>query len=417
MPVELDRLPSMATYPEAPRLWLWLGLLTLWLLIGLGVAAWLGEPAWYVEPIPLQSFALVSAVLAWCVMLFVRGALYLREYNVAHGWNEAREDHRCSLIRRGGRAFQVLATSAHTALRTPQKPCAFAQLNALLGNGQAIQSQAFRNSLEIGRHSQLPIPANGAEALQTAFAQVLADLSLALQALPRTTPLALLLEVDSICLPEEIQIAWEQAWQHAGFPQPLTAVQSSGLAAVDDWLDQRIREQTLLLVVAVQLAPLQPQETGEVAAGLLLGNRLTQKLLQPLAYLHRPEHTRGMAAAPLLKVTRQALAWGPVPASEVDNVWLAGTNSIQRTSVDMVLNELAIAVKPGAGLSSLDAALGHPGRAGAWLAIALATQSIVSGCRAQLVISSLGAGKAGLWNTLVAPIETAVGPAGLTYAR
>jgi hypothetical protein len=408
MPVELDRLPPMASYPEAPRLWLWLGLLPLWLLVGLGVAVWLDEPAWYVEPIPLRSLAIGLALLAWCMMMFVRGSLYLRKYNVAHGWNDAREDHRCGLIRRGRRSFQVLATSAHTALRTSPKSCAFAQLNVLQGNAKAIQSQAFRNSVEIGRHSQLPIPTHGIEALQTAFTQVLADLSPALQALPTTTPLALLLDVDSAYPATEVQLAWQQAWQHAGFPQTLTAVPGSGLAAVDDWLDQRIREQTLLLVVAVQLAPAQPDNTGEVAAGLLLGNRLTQQQLQPQAYLHRPEPAPGMAAAPLLKAARQSLEWGPVPASEVDYVWLVGLNAIHQGVVDTALKELAIAVKPGVGLWSLDAVLGHPGRAGTWLAIALATQSIESGCRAQMVISGSGVGKPGLWSTLVSPVETAM---------
>ncbi|MBA1734203.1 hypothetical protein G9H36_28470, partial [Escherichia coli] len=69
----------------------------------------------------------------------------------------------------------------------------------------------------------------------------------------------------------------------------LFSAPESGLAAVDDWLDNHIQEKAVLLVISVRLEPKNPERTAESATALLLANRLTQTALTPLALLHRPE--------------------------------------------------------------------------------------------------------------------------------
>ncbi len=72
---------------------------------------------------------------------------------------------------------------------------------------------------------------------------------------------------------------WQQAWQESGIGQPTTLLSGHGLTVIDHWLDHRIKDSAVLLVVAVQIAPEQPEMTGEAVVGLLLANRLTQKYL------------------------------------------------------------------------------------------------------------------------------------------
>ena len=76
-----------------------------------------------------------------------------------------------------------------------------------------------------------------------------------LQALPEDKPLALLREMDTSVSEENLNGLRQDVWSESGIRQRVTRLQRRGLAAADDWLDQRIREQTLLLVVAFQVRP------------------------------------------------------------------------------------------------------------------------------------------------------------------
>lgn len=83
---------------------------------------------------------------------------------------------------------------------------------------------------------------------------------------------------------------------------------------VDNWLDDRIREETVLLIIALQVDPDKPEGTGEAAVALLLGNRLTQHILTPQAVLQRVEES---FTETLAENIAQALDW--VPAQPADS--------------------------------------------------------------------------------------------------
>ena len=256
------------------------------------------------------------------------------------------------------------------------------------------------------RHSALSCDAdeNPEAILLSIWAQTLADLTPTLAQLPADQPLVLLLDVDTGLPEQQWHRVWQQAWRESGIRQPISPVDGRGLTALDQWLDKRIADRELLLVLAVQFAPQQPEDTAEVAVGLLFGNRLTQATLAPIAYLHRPEQALKPTSEDLLYATRQAHEWVPLESRSIEQVWRAGIDvrgagAIAEVSVENPLS----GNKPG--LRDLDAMLGHPGCASPWLAIAAGAQAIRRGAGSQFIFSG-GAVAAGLWGTVLIPASS-----------
>jgi hypothetical protein len=232
--------------------------------------------------------------------------------------------------------------------------------------------------------------------------QVLGDMAQTLGQLPDNPPLAFLLEVES-SLPEGVlRRVWREAWRASGIRQSTVPVEGSGLAAVDHWLDQCIDDQALL-VVALQFAPEQLEGSTEVAVGLLLGKRLSQSGLTPIAHLHRPEQEHEASVDGLLYAARQALDWVPLPAQSIEQVWRAGIDAQRHAALATVSAKIPLPAKPNQGCCSLDDLLGWPGPASPWLAIAAAAQTIERGAGPQFIFSG-GAAADELWSTVLMPV-------------
>ncbi len=406
MPVRLDKIPALALRPARPRIWLWLGLLLLCLLLGAGGTLLFGDDPLRQRPVAFWTSALGLPILGWCVLSFVRVLFHIGEQSAADGWDEAREEDMIRQIRQGRRSQQVLGVSWYTALHDPaEEPTT--QLDALLSGTEALKAQPSRMHGSPLRHSRLSddTDEDPEAVLLSAFAQRLTDLAPILAQLSDDKPLALLLEVDSGLPEAQWRRVWRQAWRESGIRQSSSPVEGSGLAAVDQWLDQRIGDQALLLVLAVQLAPEKPEGTAEVAVGLLFGNRLTQTTLAPIAYLHRPEQERKPTDADLLYATRQALDWVPLEAKSVEKAWRVGIDPQRHAAIATVLVDVPMPVKQPQGLCNLDALLGHPGKASPWLAIVAAAQTIERGAGPQFIFSGGGAATAGLWGTVLMPVS------------
>jgi hypothetical protein len=357
------------------------------------------------RPSDFWTLALGIPFLAWCVLGFGRVLLHVGEHGAADGWDDAREEDMNRKIRQGRRSQQVLGVSLQTALGEPADDPEI-QLDALLSGTKALKSQASRMDGSILRHSGLSCDAdeNPEAILLSVWAQTLADLAPTLAQLPADQPLALLLDVDTALPEQQWRRVWRQAWRESGIRQPTTAVDGRGLAALDQWLDQRIGDQALLLVLAVQFAPQQPEDTAEAAVGLLFGNRLTQTTLSPIAYLHRPEQERKPTSDDLLYATRQALDWVPLESTSIEQVWRVGIDGRRAAAIAGVLSEVPMSVnRPG--LCNLDAMLGHPGCVSPWLAVAAGTQAIRRGAGSQFIYSG-GAAAAGLWGTVLMPASS-----------
>lgn len=415
MAVRLDKVPPSAERPSPPSVWLWLGLLLVALLAGFGLTLWLGGEAVRQRPLQFWGLAVGLPVAIWLVLLLVGVLAHLMDISAADGWNRAREEDLLSKLRRGRRVQQVLAVSLYSALREETDESGLAQMQALVGDQSALQNQAVRGNDELHcRHSQLPEVLDpigkaltGEALLSRLYRQVLTDLEAVLNSLPTERPLALLLETDS-ALPQSQQLtAWSAAWAASGIRQATTLVQQRGLDAVDHWLDARIDDQALLLVVAVQFLPAQLEDSAEVAVGLLFGNRRTQTTLAPLAYLHRPEQERGMTAETLHYATQQALNWVPMAPAAIEHLWLSGIDVERQGDVTQALLTLPSALKHGQGLHDLDASLGHAGGAAPWLAIATAVDVARTEGKPQLIISGERSAQIGLWSTAVTPVTFA----------
>jgi hypothetical protein len=402
MAVRLDRIPAMALRPGRPRAWLWVGLLVLFLLIGMALAETLLAPALSDQPLTFWSMALGAPLACWCVTGFWRMALYIGQHRLADGWDQARQDDVVRNTRAGRRSQQVLGVSLYTALRAPGETPA-SQLEKVLEGTSALAVQPTREGATALRHSYLPAAAQEPELLLLqVLQQVLDDLRQTLLRVPDQAPLALLLQVDS-GLPESLlRRVWRHAWQTSGIRQSTVPVEGLGLDALDQWLDQRIDDQAMLLVVAVQFAPENPEGSAEAAVAVLLGNRLTQNTLVPIAYLHRPEQERESNPDPLLYAARQALDWVPLPSTAIERVWRAGVDGARSADLAQVATQLEWSSKDPQGVGNLDELLGHAGSASPWLAIAAATQTIERGAGAQFIFS-IGDDTAALWGTVLTP--------------
>lgn len=405
MPIRLDKIPSPAPRPSPPRIWPWVCFLPLLLLLGVGGTLLFSGEALNQQSIDVWPRALGVPLFVWCVLLFARLLLYMGEQGAADGWDEAREEDLRRKMRRGRRSLQVLSANLLTALRNPGEE-GTTQLDALLSGTQVLTAQPTRMDESIVRHSRL----SGAKhedlekVLLGVFSQVLAELAQSLAQLPDEKPLALLLEVESGLPRSQWRPAWQRAWSASGIRQSVVPVEGQGLSALDQWLDQRIDDQALLLVVALQFAPLEPEDKAEAAVGLLLGNRLTQTTLSPIAYLHRPEQARASTPDALLYATRQALDWVPLDAKSIEHAWRAGIDAQRNAAISTVLAEVPMPVKHNQGLIDLDVSLGHSGTTSPWLAIAAATQTIQRGAGPQFIFSGDSAVDAGLWSTALTPV-------------
>ena len=406
MPVRLDQVPALAPRPARPRGWLWLGVLPLMLLLA-GTAFLFGTQAWRQQPVSFWGLALGLPLLVWCLLGFARVLLYFGQQQVADGWDKAREEDLINKVRRGRRVQQVLAVSLHTALQEPggfpaaQRDALLSGTSALVAHPSVPGGAALRQSRLSGDTDEGP-----EHLLLRVLTQVLADLAQPLTQLPDDTPLALLLEVESGLAQNLLQRVWRQAWSESGIRQSTVPVEGGGLKALDQWLDHRIGDKALLLVVAFQFMPQQPEGTAEAAVGLLFGNRLTQTVLPSMAYLHRPEQEREPTTDALLYATSQALGWVPLDAQSIEQTWRVGVDTQRDADVSSVMAAVPLPAKYSEGVCNLDTLLGHPGKASPWLAIAAATQSIQCGAGPQFIFSGGDCVDTGLWSTVVTPVPS-----------
>jgi hypothetical protein len=380
----------------------------LFVLLGVGLTLLFGPQSVREQPTHFWGLAFGVPFLAWFGLGFGRVLGHIGNHARADGWDEAREEDLIEKMARGRRSQQVLSVSLHTALREPDDRTGAAQLDAMLGGTSVLKTQPSRLDGAALCHSRLAGDLDDAPELllSRALTQVLADLAQTLTGLPDDKPLALLLEVESSLEQSQLHRVWQRVWAESGIRQPTVPVEGNGLAALDEWLDQRINDHALLMVVAVQIAPQAPEGTAEAAVGVLFGNRLTQTTLPPLAYLHRPEQEHGTTPEHLLYAARQALdwVWEPLDGTSIEQVWRVGIATQRDADLSKALNEVSLPAKLNQGFCNLDASLGHPGPAAPWLAIAAATQTVQRGAGAQFTFSGSSSVEAGLWSTVLTPV-------------
>ena len=407
MPVKFDNVAPEAAAPQAPRIWLWLALLVLFLILGVASASLFSTSVLQVQSLQLWTDVFGLPLVLWISLGVGRALIYIGQLRAAEGWNQARSED----VRRkeclGRRSFLVFASSTYTALRRHNESSS-KQLHSILDGGRVIKTQPCRLQKRPARHSQLPNENVDPELLlMELLMAVLKDLSRVLNELPVDTPVAFLFETDSGLSESSLRRAWREAWRRSGIRQSMEPVPGNGLAALDNWLDQRSNDSALLLVLAFQFALQDPNETAESVVGLLLGNPGQQVHLSPRANLHRPEQALGTSPDALISAAHFALDWASMEVESTKGIWQVGISPPQKAALSMAINKFSVSNLAFRRVHDLDRVLGLPGRTSAWLAISLAVEVIQLGHGSQIIFSGAAPGNNELWSVAVTPASSA----------
>lgn len=362
----------------------------------------------YFSGVPIKSagfwfFSVGIPALLWLAVAWCREMIYLLRQIQANAWDRRREAEILQDVRRGRRTLQILHGTFITAHSGPDNWFCSPSTEPLIQNQSVIRTQMSWQGGGNIRHSRILPPGISPEVfLSQIFADLLPVLAVSLGQYPDNQLIALLFEADTSVSSQWVRDLWRDAWQKNGIRQQLEYIEGHGLAAIDYWLDNRIRENTLLLVVALQIAPENPDGTAEAVAALLLGNRLTQNTLTPYALLHRPE--QGVPGTLAENIT-QALDWGPVQPEDLHHLWRTGLSADGKRGVAALNGQPPLqGVEMSSAQYDLDNTLGHTGCAAPWLAIAAAAQAAQDMNKDHLVISG-EQGNEIMWSTVVSPYQ------------
>lgn len=406
MPVDLKNIPKVNTRPVPPKFAYWMVALIALTALNIFISRLLtGENNEWLS-------AVISTVIIGGLLLILF-LIYLLRQIFANARNKQREKTIIEEIRRGRRALRVLAAESCTAHSSTDS--LFSPLSSyLLNNENVFFSQYSWRGEENIRLSQLARPAGireeqHFEMLLVALAQKLA---VPMAQLPVDKPVMLLLESSSSIPEEKIADLWRQAWLHADIQQSYFFTSETGLQVIDNWLDHHIRSDAYLLVVSWQYAPENTAFSAETISGVLLGNRLAKDMLPTHAILHRPE--AGSATPEKLHYAiQQALDWVPVSADKPQHLWITGVGSGTDKYISLIkaidTSDLDN-VEQHTGIHNFNDFLGDPGKAGVWLAVVAATQSMQQ-CPAHHLLISSEQQNEKLWSMVVSPAPTMEGEA------
>ncbi|WP_036773850.1 hypothetical protein [Photorhabdus australis] len=403
MPVKLNLLPGPAPRPEPLRLWFWCVLLpgVLFIVGVISTGLWSGIDMYH-QPVMFGLYALGIPVLCWGVIVGCRWLLYAGQHLGADGWDERRQQVILQETRRGRRSLQILGVALYTAFVDENAPDT--QIESLTNNEKALKAQASWQSEAAVRHSRLPTLDDDSpdELVRRTLSSIIVSFAQALAPFPDNTPLAMVFEANTALSASLLREIWQQVWAESGIRQPVSFVEGAGLSVVDDWLDNRIRERSLLMVVALQVSPQQPEKTAESAVGLILGNRLTQKTLTPLAFLHRPECVAHMT---LEQSVLQALDWVPVTPESLQHVWLSGLSQADREAFIALSSTVPLNMIGEHSIYDLDSSLGSAGCVAPWLVVAAAARAVQHIAACQLTLSGSSVPDEGSWCAVISPYE------------
>jgi len=407
MPVNLKIIPPAAWRPNPIYFGYWFSALVV-LVVVASIAGQAfdqqeeGTNFWILFP--------CTVMLIWFLVFFMRALFWLFQHNQADGWDRRRKEILLRETRRGRRALQILHVNVDLPL---QEEPVQTPVTLLMEGPSILISQTGRGREDYCLHTFFPTPSIGQESndslepeqqdlmvFQARLKKLLADVATALASLSPKQTLTVLFEVDTSILPRRFIPAWHESLEEAGIVQPIEYVDGHGAQFIDKWLDNRINDKSLLLIIAAQVAPEMRQGSTEAMVALLLGNRLTQDMIPPLAWLHRPERTEPQS---LDEGIAQAANWVPLEAGQVKHLWLSGL-TLEETSavIPVMAKPLLSGVPSPAGRHNIDLIIGGAGYVSPWLAAAVAALAAQQTGSAQLAITAdrdIGA----LWIQAITP--------------
>jgi hypothetical protein len=303
-------------------------------------------------------------------------------------------------------ADAALAAEHAKALRFAQEPlavlgasyvCAMGHsgvaANILGGKGELEARDTLGGDTSV-RHTTLAFDGfTQADRFESCFAALLQPLAGALAAIPADVPLDVYVQLPPEVVHEDVLVRWRQCWDTAGHRAVEANVLPAALGtmALDAWLDVRGGPQLerCALFVAIQLHEKPVANSAEAAVALLLGwaPLVARRGLPRQALLHRPVQYTWESAYTALT---HALLWGKAEPAHVQAVWQTGVVHAGRFALQKAATDMALGVSSddaSAGIYDIDAAIGQPGIASDWLAIALAVEHVAHAQAPQLAAS------------------------------
>lgn len=403
MPVHLKNIPPAAERPAVPEMSRWFSFLGGLTVIGTAAGIYLDKQA---EGTRFWLLAPAALCIVWLVVFMLRLLVWASLDLRAIGWDRAREEVLLHETRRGRRALQILHTGIVLPLPdTETRPPA----TVLMEDVSLLKRGPDRAGKQLARHAHFAIadylldrPGKEVEIVtQFHVETLLLDVATRLDAFPPEQAVAVLLENSTTIPPDTLRRLWDNSVKAAGIRQQLVPVDGGGPGFIDHWLDERFEEKTLLLIVALQVEPEEIADTGEAFVALLLGNRLTQETLAPLALLHRPERTTPATAS---EDIRQAADWVPVEDGAIKHLWTSGLSDAQANAVQTVAHTPVLAgVDFASSRYVTDDIMGKTGAVTPWLAVAAAAQASRKTRLPQMVITAGPDGDA-FWSQVISPL-------------
>ncbi|PKH22401.1 hypothetical protein CIG19_13965 [Enterobacterales bacterium CwR94] len=396
MSYSLKNLPECYPRKALPKISRWLAALVIMLFISVILMRIFGR---YIDNHYFWLFAVGPAVVVWIVSFGFRMWIWSLQDSKANGFDKRRDQWILSETRKARRALQILNTTFLTAHPDTGQDIAAA---AMLNKQSIITSQADWKGEQSKRLSRIEVgPEDTPEILVSRLlSELIADLPV--DQLPENASLAIILDVSSSLSFTAVRDIWQDAWYESGIACAVEYVDRNGPEAVSNWLDHRIQDESMLLIVGLQVDPLVSNNTAEAAVALLLGNRLTQETLDPLALLHRPD---AAPAGELSKGMNMAAYNVPLKENIIKNLWLAGLTGEQRTEVIVCQNVHPAQSVEDEAVISLDMSMGHAGAAAPWLALAAATEIARQTQSPQMIICG-DTTQDVLWSMLITPIAS-----------
>ena len=317
----------------------------------------------------------------------------------ANGFDRRREQWILRETRRARRALQILNTTYFTAhQKADQRDTA----SMMQDNHSIILTQPDWKGNDGRRMSRIAIDHDDTPSslITRLFSDLIADLPI-IQFADKAS-LAVVLDFSCSLAASTVRGIWEKIWAESELPFPIEYLDGSGPGVIDSWMNNRFKESAMLLIVSLQIAPVVSNNSAEAAVAILLGNRLTQEALEPVALLHRPD-----PAPPggLEEGMRMAAYNVPLRENIVKHLWLAGLTKEQRAEVVGSQNKHPAQSVEDDAVANLDVSMGHAGAAAPWLAIAAATEIARQTQLPQMIISG-DTTQDVLWSTLVTPIAS-----------
>jgi hypothetical protein len=334
---------------------------------------------------------LVFPAIGWCVAFGLRLFYYDEEMARLAAEKETREKDRAKAIEFAQEPLAVLGSSYLTAMDTGSEGVA----SAIARKKRVLMASAPRPGEDPVRHTALPLNKNEENSgrYRSLFIQLLGQIKKSLDSLPADVPLAIRLQVPADTEQAQLLKTWETCWQDCGYRNASTLLlkPEQGTMALDEWLDIKggLALENFSLFVAAQLHDEPPENSAEAGAALLLGwaPLAERRGLKPIALLHRPVQSD---ATELMTSLPRALLWGRTACEQVSEAWETGLTREQKAAFLKKSADLgfqASKTEDFAGIHDIDHALGNPGAAGAWLAVALAVERAWRTTQPQLVLT------------------------------